>query len=122
MTGLRVIDSSVWVEYFADTERAGMFAEAIEDFEHLIVPVVVLYEVAKKFRRERGEEVAQRVVQAMRHGQVVEIDVSLATEASALSLPLADSLIYATVLRTGATLWTQDAHFDGLAQVRYFPK
>jgi len=37
-------------------------------------------------------------------------------------LPLADSLIYATALRHGATLWTQDEHFQDLPQVRYFPK
>ncbi len=37
-------------------------------------------------------------------------------------LPLADSLIYATARRHEAELWTQDAHFAGLAGVRYFPK
>ena len=39
-----------------------------------------------------------------------------------LKLPLADSIIYATAQAHGATLWTQDAHFDGLPGVRYTPK
>ena len=37
-------------------------------------------------------------------------------------LAMADSLTYATAQNAGAELWTQDAHFDGLAGVRYFPK
>jgi hypothetical protein len=35
---------------------------------------------------------------------------------------LVDSLIYATARHHDAELWTQDAHFEGLAGVRYFPK
>ncbi|RYF66983.1 MAG: type II toxin-antitoxin system VapC family toxin, partial [Comamonadaceae bacterium] len=31
-------------------------------------------------------------------------------------------LIYATAQSRHATLWTQDAHFDGLPGVKYFPK
>jgi predicted nucleic acid-binding protein len=58
----------------------------------------------------------------MQRGHVVEIDLSLALEAAVNGLPMADSLIYATARRHGATLWTQDAHFDGLPGVRYFAK
>ncbi len=53
---------------------------------------------------------------------MVEIDLSLALEAATLGLPLADSLIYATARRHAALLWTQDAHFEGLAGVQYFLK
>jgi toxin FitB len=122
MTALNVVDSSAWLEYFADTKRAKLFAPAIEDTDHLIVPVVTVYEVFKKFLRERGEGDALQAVSAMRSGQVVDLDVSLALEAGRLDLPLADSLIYASARRHGATLWTQDEDFDGLADVRYFPK
>lgn len=122
MTPMNAVDSSAWLEYFADTKRAKLFAAAIEDTEHLIVPVVTVYEVFKKFLRERGESDALQAVSAMRSGQVIELDVSLALEAGRFNLPLADSLIYATAQRHGATLWTQDEDFDGLADVRYFPK
>jgi len=33
---------------------------------------------------------------------------------------MADALIHATAVLHGATVYTQDAHFKGLAQVRYF--
>lgn len=45
---MNVVDSSGWLEYFADTDRADLFAPAIEDTERLIVPVICLYEVFKK--------------------------------------------------------------------------
>ena len=58
----------------------------------------------------------------MRSGQVIDLDVSLSLEAGRFDLPLADSLIYTTARRHGATLWTQDEDFEGLSDVRYFPK
>lgn len=117
-----VVDSSAWLEYFADTEAAGQFAAAIEDSERLLVPVITLYEVFKKVFRERGEGPALQVVSMMQEGQVVDFDVALALDAARYPLPLADSLIYATAQRHGAMLWTQDAHFRDLPGVRYFPK
>jgi predicted nucleic acid-binding protein len=36
-----------------------------------------------------------------------------------LGLPLADSVVLATARHHGATVWTQDADFDGLPDVRY---
>ena len=36
------------------------------------------------------------------------------------SLPLADSVILATARAHEATLWTQDADFEGIEGVRYF--
>ena len=39
-----------------------------------------------------------------------------------LGLAMADSLILATARAQGATLWTQDEGFAGLADVRYFAK
>lgn len=122
MSRANVVDSSAWLEYFADSPRARLFAKAIEDARHLIVPVVTLYEVFKKVRRDRGEDEALQVVAAMLHGTVVDVDVPLALEAGHLHLPMADSLIYATAVRHEATLWTQDADFEGLPGVKYFAR
>ena len=122
MTALNTVDSSGWLEYFADTARAKLFAPAIEDTGHLIVPVLTVYEVFKKFLRERSEADALQAVSAMRSGHIVDLDVSLALEGAQFDLPLADSLIYATARRHGAVLWTQDEDFAGLTGVRYFPK
>jgi predicted nucleic acid-binding protein len=122
VTSANVVDSSGWLEYLADTSRADFFAPAIEDTANLIVPVISIYEVFKKVLRERGEHDALQIAGIMQSGKVIDLDIGLAIEAARLPLPLADSIIYATTLLHGATLWTQDDHFNGMSRVRYFPK
>ena len=117
-----VLDSSCWLEWFADTDRADLFAQPIEAVEQLIVPVVTIYEVVKKLAREAGDETASAALSLMQRGRIVEIDLGLALDAAANGLPLADSLIYAATQRHGAVLWTQDAHFDGLPGVNLLRK
>ncbi len=117
-----VVDSSGWLEYFADTERASFFAPAIEDTARLIVPVISIYEVFKKVLRERGENAALQIASMMQTGKVVDLDCSLAMDAARHPLPLADSLIYATAINHKATLWTQDEHFKVLPDVQFFQK
>ena len=117
-----VVDSSGWLEYFTDSDRASLFASAIEDAENLVVPVISVCEVFKKVFRERGEGDALQVASMMQTGQVIDLDCGLALEAALDALPLADSLIYATAMRHEAILWTQDEHFKDLPNVRFFPK
>ena len=116
------LDSSCWLEYLADTPRADLFASAVEAPERLVVPVLTVYEVVKKLMRESGEEAATAALALMQQSEVVEIGLPLAMDAALNGLPLADSLIYATARHHDAELWTQDAHFEGLVGVRYFPK
>lgn len=122
MSDLAVVDSSGWLEYLADTERADLFAPAIERIEMLIVPVISVYEVYKKTLRERGAAKAEEAASAMQQARVINLNLATVLEAAHENLPLADSIIYTVALQHGATLWTQDAHFDGLPSVRYFPK
>ena len=117
-----VLDSSCWLEHFADTARAPLFAPALVAPAALVVPVITIYEVVKKLARELGDEVASQALTLMRQGRVIEVDLGLALAATRHALPLADSLIYATALAHGAELWTQDAHFSGLPSVRMFAK
>ena len=117
-----VVDSSAWLEYLAGSPKASQFAAAIEDVGNLVVPVITIYEVFKKVLRERGEGDALQVASLMQSGEVVDLDLPLAMDAAHLKLPFADSIIYATAMSRGATLWTQDDHFKDLPGVRYFPK
>jgi predicted nucleic acid-binding protein len=123
---VNVVDSSAWIEYFAGRANAPVFRPVIIDLEQLLVPVITLFEVYKWMVREAGAGKAQRAVNAMRQGQVVELDADLAIAASKLSLehhlPMADSLIYATGQKFQALVWTQDDDFRNLPGVRYYPK
>ncbi len=122
MSGSNVVDSSGWLEYFKGSDRAEFFAAPIEDPSNLIVPVVSVYEVFKKFLRERTESDALEVIGPMLDGRVVDLDFPLALEAAKFGLPLADSIIYATAQRFGATLWTQDIDFKDLPGVQFLAK
>ena len=122
MSDLNVVDSSGWLEYLKGSERANLFAAATEDTENLIVPVISIYEVYKKFRLERNEKDAREAIGTMLNGKVVDLDLSLAIEAAKFELPLADSIIYATAQHYQAMLWTQDQDFKDLPCVRYFSK
>lgn len=123
---MNVIDSSAWLEFFADAANASVFARPIRDFEQLIVPAICLYEVFKRVLQQRSENEALQVVAFMHQGKVVDLDADLALSAARLGyelkLPMADSIILATARRYDATVWTQDADFDGIKGVKYFSK
>lgn len=123
---MNVVDSSAWLEYFADGPNAEIFSPAIEDVESLVVPSICLFEVSKCVLQQRDENAALEVVAAMRQGRVVDLDADLAFAASRLSLraklPLADSIVYATAQRLDAVLWTQDADFEGHDGVEFRAK
>ena len=120
---MNVVDSSAWLEYFADGANASFFAGPIEDIEALVVPTMSLFEVFKRVLQQRGESAALQAIAAMQQGTVAELGAELAVRAAALSvdmkLPLADSIILATARKYGAELWTQDADFEGIEGVRY---
>jgi len=120
---VNLVDTSAWIEYFFDGGNAAYFAVAIEDTEHLLVPVVCLYEVFKKVNLVADEARAFRAVAQMKQGRVVELSEELALRAAAVSLrhklPMADSFIYATAQAEGAVVWTQDSDFRDLVDVNY---
>ena len=120
------MDSSAWLEYFADGPNAQQFSKPIERPRALLVPSITLFDVFKRVVQQRDEGSALQCVAVMQQGTVVDLDAVTAIDAATLSLrhklPLADSVVYATALRGNATLWTQDADFEGLPGVRYFAK
>jgi toxin FitB len=120
---MNVVDSSGWLEYFANGKNASFFAKPIEDTSRLIVPTLSLFEVFKRILQQRTEAEALRAVALMHQGQVIDLDGALALAAARLSvaerLPLADSVMLATTRSFKATLWTQDADFKGRESVRY---
>jgi toxin FitB len=120
---MNVVDSSAWLEYFANGPNASFFASPIEETAGLVVPSLTIYEVFKRVLQQRNESDALRAVAVMQQGTVVDLDVPLALSAARLSfeaqLPMADSVVFATARLHGAVLWTQDGDFEGLPGVRY---
>jgi len=62
----------------------------------------------------------------MQKGNLVDLTAPLALAAAKLSLahnlPMADGIILATVQEFNAILWTQDADFKNIKDVKYFSK
>jgi predicted nucleic acid-binding protein len=123
---VNVVDSSAWLEYFADGPNASVFAEPLCDTVSLVVPVITLYEVFKVVHRQRGEDAALQATALMQQGVVVELTAALALQAAKtsleLALPMADSIILETARQHGALLWTQDEHFRDVSGVRFVAK
>ena len=123
---MNVVDSSGWLEYFADGSNADFFAPAIENVSELIVPTISLYEVFKRVLQQRDESDALEAVAAMQQGQVVDLDAAVALSAAKVSttfrLPMADSIMLTTARMHDATLWTQDADFKGIEGVQYIER
>jgi predicted nucleic acid-binding protein len=123
---MNIVDTSLWIEYFAGTKLDTSIIDAIKKKDELYVPVICLYEVRKKFLNDNDVVKADLAVDIMKIGKVIDIDSEIAVLASDVSkrhkLPMADSIIYATAQICGAELYTQDRHFENLAQVHYFAK
>jgi predicted nucleic acid-binding protein len=120
---MNIVDSSGWLEYFAEGKNAAFFAPAITKIAGLLVPTVSLYEVFKRVHQQRGESEALVAVALMEQGAGVDLDATIALSAARISvemkLPMADSIMLATARHSGAVLWTQDADFEGIEGVRY---
>ncbi len=123
---MNVVDSSGWLEYFADAPNANFFAPAIENISELVVPSISIYEVFKRVLQQREESAALQSIAVMQQGLVVELDTNLALNAAKISieyrLPMADSIMLATALSCDATLWTQDSDFSGIDGVEYIER
>jgi predicted nucleic acid-binding protein len=123
---MNLVDSSGWLEYFADGPNANFFAPAIEDTERLIVPSISILEVFQRVLQQRGERAALQAVAMMQLGRVVDLHAALAMLAGKMGLELklspADSVILASARAHGALLWTEDRDFQGLENVKYVRK
>ncbi len=123
---MNVVDSSGWLEYFSGSKLADVYAEPIEKTELLIVPSLSLYEVFRKIYKEQGEDMALKVIAHMQIGRIIPLDSRISVFAAKFSvdksIPMADSIIYATAHLNGAALWTQNNEFRELSGVRFIEK
>lgn len=118
---MNVVSFSAWLEYFGDGENTQEFAPVIEAPETLIVPTLTLYEVSKRIVVIADEGTALDAIAVMLQGTAVDLTPVLAIDAARLSreagLAMADSIILATARSFDATLWTEEARFEGMNSV-----
>lgn len=126
MTARYVIDTCGWIEAAAGGAMGQAFLPYLEPLDSLIMPTVVIYEAFRWGCRERSEAWAMELTGLLEQAQVVPLSPALALQAATLAtvhrLAMADAIIYGTAQALHAELVTCDAHFSGLAGVRYLPK
>lgn len=117
-----VVDSSAWIEYFADRPKARLIEPLLSDPTRLVVPAVTVYEVYKRVKAGVGEEAAEAAVGRMLRSPAAVLDADLALQAADLSiqskLAMADAIILATARACGAQLITLDSDFEAIPGVR----
>ena len=103
-----------------------MFASAIEDRNHLLVPTIALFEVHRVLSRSLPTDLVNRCLDVMRLGRVLDLTDGRAIAASRIAaqhkLAMADAAMYSMALEFGASFWTQDVDYQGLPGVRYQAK
>ena len=118
-----VLDSSGWIEFFTGGPLAERYAAYLTSRYQIITPTVVLYEVYKKIKRERGEETALLFAGRLNTTQVIQLTESIAYLAADVSLrhglAMADSIVYATAKDQDAEVVTGDADLKDLPGVVY---
>jgi len=121
-----VVDSSGWVEFFTDGPLANEYATRLRSLSTIVTPVIVVYEVYKRLKRDLSEDDAIVAVSAMQRTRIVAIDQELALTAADLSLEhdlaMADALVLATARKFQAELVTSDRDFERVPGVVYLPK
>ena len=123
---MNIIDTSLWIEFFAGTPLHQSIVNVIGNSDEIYVPSICLYEVRKKFLNDNDPDTAVAVIDIMKNSTVINLDSEIALLASDMSkqykLPMADSIIYATAELYDAEVYTQDKHFENLDRVHYFSK
>ncbi|WHZ13210.1 MAG: hypothetical protein OJF52_000042 [Nitrospira sp.] len=118
-----LLDSSGWIEFFTGGPLAERYAAYLTPRYKVITPTIVLYEVYKKIKRERGEETAILFAGRLHATHVVHLTESIAYLAADVSLrhglAMADAIVYATGKDQEAEVVTGDADLKDLPGVIY---
>jgi len=121
---VKLVDSCGWLHLFKNTALADTYRNILQETE-ILVPTIVLYEVAKVLKRDIGESVSMACVLRMQQATVVALTDVLALEAADVALErglaMADAIIYATAQRYDAELYSSDADLRGLPGVQFIP-
>lgn len=117
-----VVDSCGWLEFIANEANASFFEPALLDERDLIVPPLVVFEVTKRLlvlEQARAISAFLSVVERCHQPELTPAQLYSAVQASRLyKLAMADAIIWQTAQEHSALLYTQDAAFQDLPNVK----
>ena len=119
---IKVIDSSCWIEIFANGSLAKKCQREVSSAKSVAVPSLVIYEVYRKVKQSISDESGLAATSYISQFDVKPLTREVALLAADLSLQYklgtADSLILAHAHEISAELITLDNDFRGLPQTR----
>jgi predicted nucleic acid-binding protein len=118
----RIIDSSCWIEIFANGTLAKKCQKEVTSSKSIVVPSLVVYEVYRKVKQSISDESGLSATSYLSQFDVQPLTREVALLAGDLSLQFklgtADSLILAHAQEASAELITLDNDFRGLPGAR----
>ncbi|MBT3205853.1 MAG: type II toxin-antitoxin system VapC family toxin [Gammaproteobacteria bacterium] len=121
-----LIDTCGWIEWLTNGKLSGRYENYFDQFELMIVPTSVQFELYKWVARVYGVQHALESIALTEQASVIPLSTSIALSAADYSaeykLSFADAIIYATARFENSSLITSDDHFKGLPDVTYYAK
>ena len=122
---MKLIDSYGWIEYFTDGPLAEKYASHIEgaNANNTLTPTIIVFEVYKRLKKERGQQVALEAYAQMTRTRILPLDEGGALSAADIGLKkelaMADAIIYSAAKTNKAELITSDQHLKDLENVTF---
>ena len=122
---MKLIDSYGWIEYFGDGPLAEKYASHIEgaNANNTLTPTIIVFEVYKRLKKERGQQVALEAYAQMTRTRILPLDEGGALSAADIGLKkelaMADAIIYSAAKTNKAELITSDQHLKDLENVTF---
>lgn len=121
-----LIDTCGWIEWLTDGKLSDTYASYFDQFESMIVPTSIQFELYKWVTREHGVQLALESIALTEQASVIPLSTSIALSAADFSaeykLSFSDAIIYASARFHKSDLITSDDHFQGLPEVIYYEK
>lgn len=119
---IRLLDSSCWIEILSGGRLAAECEAELRAADEVVVPTVVIFEVYKKIHIQASEDQALQAVSLLQTHTVVDLTTEVALAAGDLAaqskFAMADCMILASALATGALVVTLDNDFAKIQGVR----
>jgi toxin FitB len=118
-------DTRFFVEYFysPDKEIVGKLKEEFRSTNEKMVSSLTIHEIHRVVLQKEGKTVATLRSQTIkRNFQIIDVDYSIAIKSAELRvkhpMPMADSVIAATAQLNECTLFSDDAHFKNIENLK----
>ena len=121
----RIYDTRFFAEYFysADPQLVRKLKEELRLVNERMVSSLTIHEIHRVVLKKEGKEVAAlRSSTIRRDFQVIDVDYVIAVKSAELrskhQMPMADSVIAATAQLQGCPLFSDDAHFKNIENLK----